>query len=194
MGALKFTTQKFYRINGGSTQLEGVKSDVVVPDRYSYIDIGEKDQENPLPWDQIEAVNYDLWSNYFDYDTTIKKSKERMSSSEQLKLIDENAKWIKTMRDESEFSLNYEAYQLRLQENELVASQFDKISDYSTDLTFKSLPYEVALMEKDSVLKEKRDRWHSNLSKDVYMEEAINVLNDLKMTYGIKTKVASVKE
>ncbi|NNK71350.1 MAG: carboxy terminal-processing peptidase, partial [Flavobacteriaceae bacterium] len=124
----------------------------------------------------------------------IKKSKERMSSSEQLKQIDENAKWIKTMRDESEFSLNYEAYQLRLQENELVASQFDKISDYSTDLTFKSLPYEVALMEKDSVLKEKRDRWHSNLSKDVYMEEAINVLNDLKMTYGIKTKVASVKE
>ncbi|MEZ4792746.1 MAG: S41 family peptidase, partial [Gelidibacter sp.] len=42
MGALKFTTQKFYRINGGSTQLEGVKSDVIVPDRYSYIDLGEK--------------------------------------------------------------------------------------------------------------------------------------------------------
>ena len=52
MGALKFTTQKFYRINGGSTQLEGVKSDVVVPDRYSYINIGEKDQDNPLPWDK----------------------------------------------------------------------------------------------------------------------------------------------
>ncbi|NNK71675.1 MAG: carboxy terminal-processing peptidase, partial [Flavobacteriaceae bacterium] len=107
MGALKFTTQKFYRINGGSTQLEGVKSDVVVPDRYSYIDIGEKDQENPLPWDQIEAVNYELWSNYFDYDTTIKKSKERMSGSEQLQLIEENAKWIKTMRDQNDFSLNY---------------------------------------------------------------------------------------
>ena len=58
MGALKLTTQKFYRINGGSTQLEGVKSDVVVPDRYSYIDIGEKDQENPLPWDKIDAVDY----------------------------------------------------------------------------------------------------------------------------------------
>ena len=39
MGALKLTTQKFYRVNGGSTQLEGVKSDVVMPDRYSYIDI-----------------------------------------------------------------------------------------------------------------------------------------------------------
>src|SRR5690606_31845986 len=56
MGALKFTTQKFYRINGGSTQLEGVKRDVVVPDRYSYINVGEKDQENPLKWYKIEAV------------------------------------------------------------------------------------------------------------------------------------------
>jgi len=53
MGALKITTQKFYRINGGSTQLKGVESDVAVPDRYSYIDIGERDYENPMPWDKI---------------------------------------------------------------------------------------------------------------------------------------------
>ncbi|MBT8279925.1 MAG: carboxy terminal-processing peptidase, partial [Bacteroidia bacterium] len=194
MGALKFTTQKFYRINGGSTQLEGVKSDVIVPDRYSYIDIGERDQENPLPWDQIEAVNYDLWSNYFDYDTTIQKSKERMDSSEQLKLIDANAKWIKTIRDQNEFSLKYDEYKARLDLNEEEAKRFEKLSDYTTNLTFESLPYEVALMEKDSVLKMKRQRWHQNLSKDVYMEEALNVLNDLKMTYGIKTKVAAVKD
>jgi carboxyl-terminal processing protease len=194
MGALKFTTQKFYRINGGSTQLEGVKSDVVVPDRYSYIDIGEKDQENPLPWDQIEAVNYDLWSNYFDYDTTIKKSKERMSNSEQLKLIDENAKWVKTIRDRNNFSLSYNEYKQRLEQNEEEAKRFEKLADYSSNLTFNSLPYEVTLMEQDSVLKMKRDRWHQSLSKDVYIEEALNVLNDLKMTYGIKTKVATVKD
>ncbi len=194
MGALKFTTQKFYRINGGSTQLEGVKSDVVVPDRYSYIDMGEKDQENPLPWDQIEAVNYDLWTNYFDYDSTIKNSKARMDTSEQLQLIDENAKWIRTIRDNNDFSLNYNNYKMRLDLNEEEAKRFDKISEYTTNLTFESLPYEVALMEADEVLKEKRVRWHENLGKDVYIEEALNVLNDLKMTYGIKTKVASVKE
>jgi carboxyl-terminal processing protease len=87
MGALKFTTQKFYRINGGSTQLEGVKSDVVVPDRYSYIDIGEKDQDNPLPWDKIDAADYDVWENYFDFDTTISKSKERMAANEHQLLL-----------------------------------------------------------------------------------------------------------
>ncbi len=190
MGALKFTTQKYYRINGGSTQLKGVKSDVVVPDRYSYIDIGERDQDNPLPWDMIDATNFTLWNSYFDYDSTIKKSKERMADSEQLKLIDENARWIKKIRDKNIYSLNYKTYKAKLELNEEEAKHFEKISDYKTNLTFKSLPYELVLTEKDSVLKLKRERWHTNLSKDVYVEEALNVLNDLKMTYS-KTKVAA---
>nr|WP_321233025.1 carboxy terminal-processing peptidase [uncultured Psychroserpens sp.] len=193
MGALKFTTQKFYRINGGSTQLEGVKSDVVVPDRYSYIDIGEKDQENPLEWDKIDAVDYNLWGSYYDYDTTIAKSKERMSNNEQLKLIDANAQWVKKIRDREVYSLNYEDYKKALESNEEESKRFEKLSNYKTNLTFQSLPYEMRLMDKDSVLKEKRQRWHVNLSKDVYIEEALNVLNDLKMTYEIKKVASSVK-
>ena len=191
MGALKFTTQKFYRINGGSTQLEGVKSDVVVPDRYSYINIGEKDQENPLPWDKIDAADYSVWENYFDYDTTISKSKERMAANEQLKLIDANAKWVKKIRDREIYSLNYDEYRKEMDINEEEAKRFEKLSEYKTDLTFSSLPYEINLMEEDSVLKEKRNRWHQALAKDVYVEEALNVLNDLKMAYAIKNKVAN---
>jgi carboxyl-terminal processing protease len=191
MGALKFTTQKFYRINGGSTQLEGVKSDVVVPDRYSYINIGEKDQENPLPWDKIDAADYSVWENYFDYDTTISKSKERMAANEQLKLIDANAKWVKKIRDREIYSLNYDEYKKAMDLNEEEAKRFEKLSEYKTDLTFSSLPYEVNLMEEDSVLKEKRNRWHQALAKDVYVEEALNVLNDLKMASAIKNSVAN---
>ena len=191
MGALKFTTQKFYRINGGSTQLEGVKSDVVVPDRYSYINIGEKDQENPLPWDKIDAADYSVWENYFDYDTTISKSKARMADNEQLKLIDANAKWVKKIRDREKYSLNYNEYKKEMELNEEEAKRFEKLSEYKTNLTFASLPYELKLMEQDSVLKEKRKRWHLALAKDVYIEEALNVLNDLKMTYTIKNKVAN---
>ena len=190
MGALKFTIQKYYRINGGSTQLEGVKSDVVVPDRYSYIDLSERDQYNPLPWDKIDAAKYTLWNSYFDYDLTIKQSNERMATSEQLKLIDENALWIKKIRDRKIYSLNYKTYKAKFEINEEEANRFEKIADYKTDLTFKSLPYEITLTEKDSVLKLKRERWHTSLSKDVYIEEALNVLNDLKKTYG-KTKVAA---
>ncbi len=191
MGALKFTTQKFYRINGGSTQLEGVKSDVVVPDRYSYIDLGEKDHDNPLPWDKIAPVVYNVFENYYDYDITIQKSKERMANNEQLKLIDENAQWVKKIRDKETYPLNYDAYRSEMRLNEEEAKRFEKISKYTTNLTFNSLPYEIKEMEADSILKQKRERWHQSLSKDVYIEEAINVLNDLKMSYPVKTKVAT---
>src|SRR5690554_5066387 len=190
LGALKITTQKFYTINGGSTQLEGVKSDVVVLDRYSFIDVGEKDQKNPLPWDKIDSVDYTFWDGYFDYNETIENSSKRMDTNEQLKLIGENAKWIKTRMDENIHSLNYNKYKAQLELNEEEAKRFDKISEYQSNLTFESLPYEKELFKTDTILKEKRDRWHKSLSQDVYVEEAINVLEDLKMTYAIK-KVAN---
>ena len=193
LGSLKLTIQKYYRINGGSVQLEGVKSDVVVPDRFSYIDIGEKDQENPLPWDKIDPVKFSVWDSYYDYDNTIKKSKERMNNNDQLKLIEENAKWVKQNMDVTFVPLNYAKYKERMDLNEEEVKKFDKLSDYKTNLTFKSLPYEQSLFERDTILKEKRVRWHENLSKDVYIEEALNVLEDLELSYTIN-KVATLKD
>ncbi|MGB1323338.1 MAG: carboxy terminal-processing peptidase [Flavobacteriaceae bacterium] len=179
MGAFKFTTQKYYRINGGSTQLEGVKSDVVVPDRYSYIDLGEKDQDNPLSWDEIEPASYELWKSSIDYETTVQKSKERMNSSAEIKLIDENARWIKDARSKDVYSLKYSEYVAELKKNEKESERFDALSDYTTNLSFESLAYEKPIMANDSVLRIKRERWHESLSKDIYMDEALNVLTDL---------------
>ena len=184
MGAFKFTIQKYYRINGGSVQLEGVKSDIVIPNRYSYIDFGEKEQDNPLEWDKITPVDYIPWTSNFDYSSAIQKSKIRIESNEYLKLIDSNAKWIKTVRDTEDFSLNYFTYSDKIKADELTAKSFDKLKDFNTDLEFKSLPYEIMLFEKDSTLKLKRNRWHKNLSKDLYIEEALNVLTDLKISYN----------
>jgi carboxyl-terminal processing protease len=116
-----------------------------------------------------------------------------MAANEPLKLIDANAKWIKTIRDREIYSFNYADSKTGMELNEEEAKRFEKLSEYNTNLTFKSLPYELSLMEKDSILKEKRKRWHVSLAKDVYIEEALNVLNDLKMTYAVKNKVANVK-
>ena len=195
LGALALTTQKYYRINGGSVQLEGVKSDVKVPGRFSFIDVGEKDKDNPLPWDEIDEAVYTPWQNYFDYEATIKKSEERMSGNEQLKLIAENAKWVKSKIDETVFSLNYNKYKEKLELNEAESKQFDAISNYTTNLTFDSTSYEKELFETDTTdLKEKRERWHTSLSKDVYVEEALNVLEDLKTAYPIKKVASTVKK
>jgi carboxyl-terminal processing protease len=194
VGALKLTTQKFYRVNGGSTQLEGVKSDVVVPDRYSFVDIGEKDQDNPLPWDKIDPANYRVWDGYVNFEKTITESKERMDTNQQLKLIEQHAKWIKDQSEDSFHSLNFEEYASTAERNQEMAKRFDSIKNYKTNLTFTSLPYEEELFQNDTILKEKRDRWHSSLSKDVYVEEAIHVLADMKKNNIRQDKLAKVQD
>jgi carboxyl-terminal processing protease len=181
MGAFKFTTQKYYRINGGSTQLEGVKSDVVVPNRYTYVDMGEKDQDNPLPWDEIQPANYTLWESSIDYQMMIDRSRARMDTSPEMKLIDENAQWIKKVRSKDLYSLRYDVYDADLKLNEKESKRFESLKDYESGLSFESLPYELPIMENDSVFKKNRERWHETLQKDIYMEEALNVLTDLTL-------------
>ena len=86
LGALRYTTQKYYRINGGSVQLEGVKSDINVPYRYKYLDFGEKDSDNPMQWDEIGKADYSTWQSNFDFNQAIEKSKIRMENNNYLKL------------------------------------------------------------------------------------------------------------
>lgn len=194
LGSLALTTQKYYRINGGSVQLEGVKSDVNVPGRFSFIEVGEKDKENALPWDEIDAAVYTPWENYYDYNAAIRKSKERMGNNPQLKLIEENAKWVKSKIDETFVPLNYIAYQAGLKLNEEEAKEFDALSKYKTNLTFDSTIFEKTLFTKDTTdLKEKRMRWHESLSHDVYVEEAVHVLEDLRLSYPVKKVARAVK-
>jgi len=193
LGAIKLTTQKFYRINGGSTQLEGVKSDVVVPDKYSYIDLGERDQSTPLKWDKITPAEYKLWDGYIDYEQTIANSNRRMAANPQIELIEHYAKWIKSEQDENLISLNYDIYKTEKKKDKAKSDYFKSLSEYDSKLTFESLQYEEELFTKDSILREKRNRWHKDLAKDVYVEEAVNVLQDLKINNLKHAKLASVK-
>ena len=193
LGAIKLTTQKFYRISGGSTQLKGVTSDVIVPDKYSYIDLGERSQQNPLAWDEITPADYEPWDGYIDYETTIANSMRRMAANPQIKLIEENAQWIKAGQDETVISLKYDVYKAEGLKDKEKANYFKKLSMYDSKLNFSSLKYEIELFTQDSVLREKRDRWHKDLTKDVYVEEAVNVLQDLQLNNIKNTKLASVK-
>ena len=183
LGALRYTTQKYYRVNGGSVQLEGVKSDINLPFRYKYLDFGEKDSENPLQWDEIENINYKKWNSNFDFDYAIKNSQKRMKESEHLKLVDQNAKWIKDVREKKIFNLNYKKFRSEIEENIKITEKFKKLDDFTLDYSFKSLPYESQMIENDSVLGTKRERWHKSLNKDIYIGEALNVLSDLRFSY-----------
>jgi len=178
LGALKTTTQKFYRINGGSTQREGVSSDIVMPDRYSYIEMGERDSDNAMPWDKIDPAQYKPIKNNFS--DAIAASKKRMAGNEQFKLMDENAKWVFAKKDENTYSLNIDKFKAKVAESEVEAKKFKALNDYKNSLVFEGLPYEKALLAKDPALAEKKERWFESLSKDIYVEEAINVLGDMQ--------------
>ena len=180
LGALKMTTQKFYRINGGSTQLEGVKSDIAIPDKYSYLKMGEKDVENAMPWDKIDPANYQVWTKQNNFVAAIENSRQRMAANAQIKLIDENAKWLDERNKENVYSLNIDKFRAEQKSLEEKNKKYKPIAEYKNDFVFKSLPYEEESMKKDPSLKEKRDSWHESLAKDVYMEESIHILNDLQ--------------
>ncbi|MFA9189751.1 carboxy terminal-processing peptidase [Flavobacterium sp. FZUC8N2.13] len=194
LGALKTTTQKFYRINGGSTQLEGVRSDVVMPDRYAYLKMGERDVENAMPWDKIDPADYTVWDNNANFGKAVLHSKERIANNPQFKLIEENAKWIDTRSEENEYSLNIDKFRKAQNAIEEKAKKFKPIFDYKNDLKFTSLPYEIEQMSKDNILKEKRDRWHESLAKDIYVEEALNVLDDLQTKVNLKKTTVTVNK
>jgi carboxyl-terminal processing protease len=95
-------------------------------------------------------------------------------------LIDENAKWIDQRNKENVYSLNIDQFKEEQKAIEEKAKKYKSIADYKNALKFNSLPYELEAMKTDVSLKEKRERWHESLSKDIYVEEAINVLDDLQ--------------
>lgn len=186
LGALKTTTQKFYRINGGSTQLEGVSSDVVMPDRYAYLKMGERDMHNAMPWDKIDPAQYGAWAKNSKFNQAIENSKSRIAQNAQFQLVEDNAKWIDSRSEDYVYSLNIDKFKLAQKQIEEKAKKYKPLQNYKNNLKFSSLPYETEVMSKDNALKEKRDRWHESLSKDIYVEEALNVLDDLQSKAVVK--------
>ena len=194
LGALKITTDKFYRINGGSTQLEGVKSDIVFPGRYSYIETGEQAQDNPLSWDQISPADYQTWNASGNFDFVVEQSKKRIESNSYMMLIDEQAQWIKSQQDDDMYSLNYENYskerKLRIEET----AKYDQLDDFKSSFTLQAPKLDIPALEKDPDLKERRVRWEEGLEKDIYLFEAVNVLEDLILPANKTNKLAQIKE
>ena len=185
LGSLKITTDMFYRVNGGSTQLEGVKSDLVFPNRYSYVDIGEKDLDNPLKWNNIDPARYDNSSKIFNYSQAVEKSKKRISENEYFSLIDQHAKLVKSNQDNKIISLDYNSYK---EEQENLKSQSDKLKIIDEFISPYVFDWNESNQNIDSSynddIKEKRDRWIKVLEKDIYVNEAMNLLKDLSSIEG----------
>lgn len=193
LGALKVTTDKFYRINGRSTQLEGVKSDVVFPNRYSYVDMGEKDQDNPLAWDSITPAFYKPFEGMNNYEYSLSRSKQRIKDNPFITLIDEQALWIKKQQENYIYSLDFTSYKATRQSNKTYSERFKKLGEYESSLEFQWLPEARLEVEVNDDLIIKRKRWQKSLKKDIYISEAIEILKDLSTQLRGNNIIAEVK-
>ena len=178
MGAIKVTTDIFYRINGESVQLEGVESDIVIPDSYMYVFDGERDEKNPIKWDKIGPATYTKWQSYDDkFKYVTDQMNRKLNQNNIINDIYERANWIKSQQNINNIPLNLVEYKKYQKDQKLKASQFDKISKYENQLSFELLKTEKTFIQENKELLEERIKWHKNLSKDIFIDQAVNTLD-----------------
>lgn len=179
IGQVKITQQKFYRINGGSTQLKGVTPNVMLPDPYALIDRGERELDYPMPWDEINKANYTEFRN-INYDKLKKNSMGRLKKNEQFKLIEEQSKEVKAKRDDSKVSMKLEKFRAEQKyfrdQNKKYENFRKDIKDFSSSL----LDEDLVKIKGDTSRVGRETRWAKNVAKDVYIYEASNIVNEIK--------------
>lgn len=180
LGAVKLTTQKFYRVNGGATQLKGVVPDIMLPDNYSYIDIGERELDYPMPWDEIPPAKFNTSDKLKNLEVIKKNSKARVQANTTFQLEDENAKRLKAQSNKTSFNLSMAKFREEQQKLEKEAKKYEDMLKEIPSLNVESLRSEKVDASKDSAKAESLKTWHKNLKKDAYVYEAMNIIKDLK--------------
>lgn len=181
LGSMALTTQKFYRINGGATQIKGVTPDIILPDNYSYLDAGEKDQEYSMPWDEIMSVPYQRWvTSGTPFDQVVAQSKSRTGVDPRFTLIDERAKELRAQQDDHEYSLNIEEFRKEKKKIQEASKKYESLKEAIEGFNAQTL--QADLQEINS-LEEKvktRETWLKSIKKDPYIFEAMKVAMDME--------------
>ncbi len=181
LGQVKMTIQKFYRVNGGSTQLKGVTPDIILPDNYTYIKTGEQDQEYAMKWTEIDPVEYNqkVTSVQTMLPTLKRNSSERVSNSEVFQMIDANAKRLKEQRDITSYSLNLEEYQAMEAKLDKEAEKYEEIFQTNEELRIENLLVDLKDIQIDESKKARNDEWLESIQEDPYIEECLHIMQDM---------------
>jgi len=176
-GEVKVTIQKFYRINGGTTQLMGVIPDVILPDIYDGIEQGEKEMDYHMPFDKIPAAKYTLFNNPAR-SSIIKNAILRTQKNEYFNLIKKRATDIAKIRKSYTYSLSLEGYKaqqitLKAQEKSFKDYKYKNLID-----TVMALKMDIDEVKTDEVKKAQRLDWVKRYMKDAQLDESIQILYD----------------
>lgn len=178
LGTIKLTLQKFYRINGGSTQMRGVTSDIVIPDNLEYLKLREKDDPDALPWDEIGKATYNQWKPGYDLATIKQLSNQRVESDPAFKVIQETTEWL-SKQNEKPRSLNIEKYKEYQKTIIATSKQLESLLKLKTPLSVVSLPKEVNRWADDKAKQDRFNNWLKDRQNDIYLDQAVKVVNDI---------------
>ena len=181
LGNLKISVQKFYRVNGGSTQLKGVNSDIVLPDSYHFIDRGEKEYENALAWDEIAPEEYGQSVVQLDHlDEIRRNSNARVEQSQDFQLILENAQRLKENRDMSSFPLSTDKFVAMMEARDQESEKFKGLmKDDIDNLYISNLEVDKETIASNDSKKARNEEWVKGLKKDIYLVETLNIMKDM---------------
>ena len=187
-GAIKLTFQKFYRINGGSTQLKGVTPDIILPDAYDYLKIREKDNPAALPWDEIAKANYNTWESNVDIDKLVAKENSVIKENQAFKFIQSNTAWL-AKRNELPINLNLEKYKAEQKLVRLTVTQNQTLTKLTKDMNIKSMEADKDKFENnpDKAKGERYIAWLKSLKSDIYIKQTVDVINDMIATSNNNT-------
>ncbi len=120
-GALKLTIQKFYRVAGGSTQLHGVASDIVLPTLTDLPEYGEGALKNCLPYDEVPKAHYTKWSESHSLfiDELKHRSAERVQNNPEFHYVMEDMERLRHKLDENRITLNEDVRRKELDEDKI---------------------------------------------------------------------------
>ncbi|MGO4288587.1 carboxy terminal-processing peptidase [Chitinophaga sp. RAB17] len=177
LGALKLTQQKFYRANGGSTQLKGVASDIVLPD--PYYEVAERKDSDALAYDEIPRAAFTAWYNPVNTESLKKNSEKRMASSPAFKLLNENLSTLKKLEKQETYSLNLLTYKTEQKSNTAALKKYDAVNDKVKELSIINIKSDIEKFGGDSSKIARNKDWIKIRTKDIYLDEAVNVMNDL---------------
>lgn len=178
LGTIKLTLQKFYRVNGGSTQLKGVSSDIVLPDSYEYLKFREKDDPDALPWDEISKATIKNWNPGYEVSTLQKLSDARLKNNEAFRLIKQNTEWLAKQNDK-EYPLKLEKYQKEQKTIRTTIRQIESLKKLEKDMEITPLPQDSSKFSYDKGKQERFDQWINNLKKDIYIDQASRITSDM---------------
>ncbi|MFV0604250.1 MAG: carboxy terminal-processing peptidase [Niabella sp.] len=178
LGTVKLTLQKFYRISGGSTQLKGVESDIVLPTQIEALKFREKDNEFALPYDEIPKAFYNPWHDAYVIKEVQQLSDARLTKDTIFKIIKSNSEWLSSEENKSS-SLNIDDYR---KERKLIKAKSDQVNavlKLKNKLSVALLPKEKDQFKNDTAKKERSDQWLKGMSEDIYLDQAVRVVEDM---------------